>query len=89
MLDDAPERRLRLIVSDELGVVRVAEAAGRSALGSKETFTMNARWGTGERARGIAKGCCRAGQSGDGDIVTTSDHAPSGWLAVARNDKTA
>ena len=89
MLDDAPERRLRLIVSDELGVVRVAEAAGRSALGSKETFTMNARWGTGERARGIAKGCCRAGQSGDGDVVTTSDHAPSGWLAVARNDKTA
>ena len=44
MFEDGPTgRRLRLIVTDELGILRRAEAAGRSALGSKETFTMNAR----------------------------------------------
>ena len=87
--DGATGRRLRLIVTDELGILRRAEAAGRSALWSKETFTMNARWGQATRARGFVKGCCSAGQSGDGGVVTTSDDAPSGWLAVARNDKTA
>ena len=90
MFEDGPTgRRLRLIVTDELGILRRAEAAGRSALGSKETFTMNARWGQATRARGFVKGCCSAGKSGDGGVVTTSDDAPSGWLAVARNDKTA
>ena len=74
--DGATGRRLRVIVTDELGILRRAEAAGRSALGSKETFTMNARWGQATRARGFVKGCCSAGQSGDGGVVTTSDDAP-------------
>ena len=87
MLDDAPERRLRLIVSDELGVVRVAEAAGRSKI---DDLAFAKRWGDADRSRRVVR--CRAGEDGDGDgdaLGGRGTCAAAGWLALGRKDGTA
>ena len=80
------ERRVRLLATDELGVVRVAEAAGRSQM---DALAMTARFGEACRPRRVVR--CRAGEDGDG--VGGAMGAPgtvgaSGWLALGRADNT-
>ena len=75
---------VRLVATDELGIVRVAQAPSTQALGS---LSMTHRWGDASRARRIVT--CRAGEAGDDvsdDGLTTC--AANGWLAVGRHDAT-
>ena len=80
------ERRVRLLATDELGVVRVAEAAGRSQM---DALTMTARFGEACRPRRVVR--CRAGEDGDGvggAMGAPGTVAASGWLALGRADNT-
>ena len=80
------ERRVRLLCTDELGVVRVAEAAGRSKI---DDLAFAKRWGSADRSRRVVR--CRAGEDGDGDgdaLGGQGTCAAAGWLALGRNDGT-
>ena len=46
------ERRVRLLCTDELGVVRVAEAAGRSKI---DDLAFAKRWGDADRSRRVVR----------------------------------
>ena len=81
------ERRVRLLCTDELGVVRVAEAAGRSKI---DDLAFAKRWGDADRSRRVVR--CRAGEDGDGDgdaLGGRGTCAAAGWLALGRKDGTA
>jgi hypothetical protein len=81
------ERRVRLLCTDELGVVRVAEAAGRSKI---DDLAFAKRWGDADRSRRVVR--CRAGEDGDGAgdaLGGQGTCAAAGWLALGRNDGTA
>ena len=81
------ERRVRLLCTDELGVVRVAEAAGRSKI---DDLAFAKRWGSADRSRRVVR--CRAGEDGDGDgdaLGGRGTCAAAGWLALGRKDGTA
>ena len=80
------ERRVRLLCTDELGVVRVAEAAGRSKI---DDLAFAKRWGSADRSRRVVR--CRAGEDGDGDgdaLGGQGTCAAAGWLALGRHDGT-
>ena len=80
------ERRVRLLCTDELGVVRVAEAAGRSKI---DDLAFAKRWGSADRSRRVVR--CRAGEDGDGDgdaLGGQGTCAAAGWLAPGRHDGT-
>ena len=84
---DALERGLRLLATDELGIVRVAEAAGRARL---DALAPSGRWGESSRARRIVR--CRAGEDPDaphGALGAPGTGAAAGWFAPARRDGTA
>jgi ribosome biogenesis protein NSA1 len=77
---------MRLLATDELGLVRVATAACTDKLAS---LAMVARWGEAARARRIVR--CRLGEAGDGDGSGGGGGggcAANGWLALARHDHT-
>jgi ribosome biogenesis protein NSA1 len=87
------EHSLRLLATDELGIVRVATAASKETL--EDSLTMVTRWGDASRARRIVR--CSTGQSGDGGNDEVGGSTPgsgsktcaaNGWLAVARFDHT-
>ena len=81
------ERRVRLLCTDELGIVRVAEAAGRSKI---DDLAMAKRWGDADRSRRVVR--CRAGEDGDGAgdaMGAPGTCSAAGWLALGRNDGTA
>ena len=81
------ERRVRLLCTDELGVVRVAEAAGRSKI---DDLAFAKRWGDADRSRRVVR--CRAGEDGDGEgdaLGGQGTCAAAGWLALGRKDGTA
>jgi hypothetical protein len=80
------ERKIRLLCTDELGVVRVAEAAGRTKI---DDLVMTKRWGDADRTRRIVR--CRAGEAGDGAGDASGlpgTTAATGWLALGRKDGT-
>lgn len=80
------ERKIRLLCCDELGVVRVAEAAGRDKI---DDLAMTKRWGDADRTRRVVR--CRAGEDGDGAgdaLGAPGTCAASGWLAIGRKDGT-
>ena len=84
---DALERGLRLLATNELGIVRVAEAAGRSRL---DALAPSGRWGESSRARRIVR--CRAGEDPDaphGALGAPGTSAAAGWFPLARQDGTA
>ena len=75
--------RLRLLAADELGTVRVAEAAGRDAL---DDLSLVAKWGEPSRAHKIVR-CCVGGAGLDelhAGADDPLDDPSAGWLAVAR-----